>query len=41
MDISDDLQAKKCPKCNSLMIKQEIDEIWFCENCKNSNVYNR
>lgn len=41
MDINDDLQAKKCPKCNALMIKQEIDEIWFCENCKNSNVYNR
>ena len=33
IDIVDDLAAKKCPKCSSLMIKQEIDESWFCENC--------
>ena len=33
MDETDDLEAKKCPKCNNLMIKQEIDLSWFCENC--------
>ena len=26
MDEVDDLEAKKCPKCNRLMIKQEADE---------------
>jgi len=24
---------KKWPKCNGLMIKQEIDQVWFCEIC--------
>ncbi|MGD2107458.1 MAG: hypothetical protein PVH93_07615 [Nitrosopumilaceae archaeon] len=33
MDETDDLEAKKCSKCGRLMIKQEIDELWFCENC--------
>ena len=33
MDEKDDLDAKKCPKCDSLMIKQEIDLSWFCESC--------
>jgi ribosomal protein L37AE/L43A len=33
MDEVDDLEAKKCPKCNGLMIKQEIDQVWFCEIC--------
>ncbi len=33
MDEIDDLEAKECPKCHKLMLKQEIDEAWFCENC--------
>ncbi|NIM25042.1 MAG: hypothetical protein GTN35_03470 [Nitrososphaeria archaeon] len=33
MDETDDLEAKKCPACNRLMIKQEFDLTWFCENC--------
>lgn len=33
MDEIDDLKARKCPKCQGLMIKQEIDEAWYCENC--------
>ncbi len=33
MDESDDLEAKKCSKCGCLMIKQEIDLKWVCENC--------
>lgn len=33
MDEVDDLEARKCSKCKGLMIKQEIDEIWYCENC--------
>lgn len=33
MDITDDLEGKPCPKCGMLMIKQEIDETWFCESC--------
>jgi len=33
MDDADDLEAKKCPKYNGLMIKQEIDQVWFCEIC--------
>lgn len=33
MDEVDDLEAKECSKCHGLMIKQEIDETWFCENC--------
>ena len=33
MDETDDLEAKKCARCGGLMFKQEIDEIWFCENC--------
>jgi ssDNA-binding Zn-finger/Zn-ribbon topoisomerase 1 len=32
-DETDDLEAGKCSKCGRLMIKQEIDESWFCENC--------
>jgi len=31
MDEVDDLEAKKCLKCNRLMLKQEIDEIWYCD----------
>lgn len=33
MDDADDLEAKECPKYNGLMIKQEIDQVWFCEIC--------
>ena len=33
MDEVDDLQARECPKCHGLMLKQEIDETWYCENC--------
>ena len=33
MDEVDDLEARKCPKCKRLMLKQEIDEIWYCEDC--------
>ncbi len=33
MDETDDLEAKECPKCHGLLIKQEVDEGWFCENC--------
>lgn len=33
MDEVDDLEARECVKCHGLMIKQEIDEVWYCENC--------
>ena len=33
MDEVDDLDAKVCPKCHKSQIKQEIDEVWYCENC--------
>ncbi len=33
MDETDDLEAKECLKCHGLLIKQEVDEGWFCENC--------
>lgn len=33
MDLTDDLDAKECPKCHGLLIKQEVDVGWFCENC--------
>lgn len=33
MDEIDDLEARKCPKCHGLVIKQEIDETWYCEKC--------
>lgn len=33
VDEVDDLEAKICPKCHNLQIKQEVDGAWFCQNC--------